>query len=184
MTDQLIALTGFMGAGKTTIGRALAATLGCDFIDLDEVVAANQKKSIEQIIEADGETSFRRWETEALRCVLRDQPSGVIALGGGTWTVAENRELLRKREAHVIWLDVDFELCWKRILSGGPRPLAASRESAEKLARERRGSYQTADEKISIGANAGVDEIVSHIASRWHQKSVPDGNSQCLDEGK
>ena len=79
-----------------------------------------------QIVKWEGsEDSFREVETRILREVLKNNPTGVIALGGGAWTFERNRNLMNKHGCVTVWLDAPFELCWERILiSGGSRPLA------------------------------------------------------------
>jgi shikimate kinase len=166
MHKQLIAITGFMAAGKTTVGRALAGRLGCEFIDLDELITAQQKRSISEIINADGEDRFRQLETETLAAVLPANDDLVIALGGGAWAREENRRLLNEQNARVVWLDAPFELCWKRIPTGDDgRPLAPSREAAEKLYRARRPVYEQAEIREVVSENKNPEEIAGEVAA-------------------
>ena len=166
MDRQLIAITGFMAAGKTTVGRALATRLGCEFVDLDEVISEQQKRSISEIIKTDGEDSFRRLETATLAEVLPPGGDFVIALGGGTWAREANRRLLNEENARVVWLDAPFELCWKRIPTGdNGRPLAPSLEVAEKLYRARRPIYQLAELHLAISERENAEECVNQIAA-------------------
>ena len=164
---QLIAITGFMAVGKTTVGRALAAKLNCEFLDLDELITAQQKRSISEMIKTDGEDSFRLLETKTLAEVLPASDDFVIALGGGTWAREENRRLLNHQNARVIWLDAPFELCWRRIPTGdNGRPLAPSREVAEKLYRARRPVYELAELRLAISEGQSAEECANEIASR------------------
>src|SRR3979409_228157 len=87
-----IVIVGFMGCGKTTVAKALAHRLHGDSIDLDSFIA--EGRSPAEIIEQDGEPAFRKIETEALRTVLAKKDAGVIALGGGAWTIEANRGLI------------------------------------------------------------------------------------------
>src|SRR5689334_1920355 len=89
-----IVITGFMGSGKNTVGRALAASLNCSFVDLDQQITKIEGRTANEIIRNDGEAVFRKIETQILRELLASGSTGVIALGGGTWTVAENRQLI------------------------------------------------------------------------------------------
>src|SRR5579864_9418816 len=102
---QIVALTGFMGAGKTTVGRALADLLKWRFVDLDSEIESRYGQSIPEIFAARGERRFRELEAEALRSVL-EQPTGpaVIALGGGTFVQPENADLLRRVDVRVVFL--------------------------------------------------------------------------------
>src|SRR5260221_1150419 len=113
--DRRIVIVGFMGSGKTTVAKALAARLGCGLADLDAIVAAQQNMSVPELIEKQGESSFRDAETAALQVVLDRQAPRIIALGGGAWTLERNRELINKHECLTIWLDSPFDLCLHRI---------------------------------------------------------------------
>jgi len=165
MIHQLIAITGFMASGKTTIARALAARFDYEFVDLDELIATQQGRTIKEIIETQGEDRFRQIETSALREVLRKDGARVIALGGGAWTMPENRRMLDKRQALTVWLDASFELCRKRIEAGGKtRPLASSPEQAHQLYLQRRPIYELAQKRIVCEGKDAV-EIVEEIAT-------------------
>ena len=165
MIHRLIAITGFMASGKTTIARALAARLDYEFVDLDDIIAAQQQRTIKEIIETEGEDRFREIETNALREVLRKDGARVIALGGGAWTMPENRRMLGKREALTVWLDTSFELCWKRIEAGAEtRPLASSREQAHQLYLERLPIYELAQKRIVCEGKDAL-EIGEEIAA-------------------
>ncbi|MBQ6911302.1 MAG: dephospho-CoA kinase, partial [Bacteroidales bacterium] len=86
---MLVALTGFMGCGKSTVGRLLADALGCPFIDLDEAIVKKAGRPIPVIFEADGERGFRRLEKQVLEQTVAKyaENTAVLALGGGTVTV-------------------------------------------------------------------------------------------------
>ena len=166
MDKQLIAITGFMAAGKTTIGRALATKLDCEFVDLDESITAQQKRSISAMIKTDGEDRFRQLETTALADTLQASDDLVLALGGGTWARPENRRLLSEHNARVVWLDAPFELCWQRIPVGdNGRPLAPSREVAEKLYVARRPIYELADLRLAVLEGQTAEECAIEIAT-------------------
>src|SRR5437762_14042864 len=95
---RAIALVGFMGAGKTSVGRELAERLAIDFIDLDDLVVGRAGKSVTEIFGQDGEAAFRKLEAQALQTLLaasRDRPF-VLALGGGAFVQKPNADRLRK----------------------------------------------------------------------------------------
>jgi shikimate kinase len=85
-----IALTGFMGVGKTSVARHLAQMLRCERLDLDSLIEEREQRNIADIINADGEATYRKIETENLRRALQMKRVRILSLGGGTWTVAEN----------------------------------------------------------------------------------------------
>jgi shikimate kinase len=165
MSYQRIVIIGFMATGKTTVAQNLARQLNCPAVDLDDLILQRVRRGPKEIIEEDGEDAFRKVETEALREVLLDATARVIALGGGAWTITENRKLIAQRGAFTVWLDVPFELCWKRIVAGREaRPLAVSREMALKLYAERRPVYETADVRVSVSEAESAEEIATKIA--------------------
>ena len=165
MDKQLTTITGFMAAGKTTVGRALATKLNCEFVDLDESITAQQKRSISEMIQTGGEDRFRQLETTTLAETLQASDDLVLALGGGTWAREENRRLLEKQNARVVWLDAPFALCWQRIPMGdNGRPLAPSREVAEKLYLARRPIYELADLRIPVSEGQSPEECAAEIA--------------------
>lgn len=162
----LIVLVGFMGAGKTVAGRALAGRLNAEFIDLDELIVEFSGRTITRIIEEDGEAIFRLIETDLLAMTLdatRNQPL-VIATGGGTWTIERNRLSLRARNSFTVWLDAAFELCWQRINSAsGTRPLARDEESTRALYDERRDAYALAELSVQVDWNKSNSDVVEEI---------------------
>ena len=161
-----IVLIGFMGSGKTTVGRALANLLECRMVDLDEAISQREGRSIHALIEEEGEAEFRSIESATLRDVLNDYSVDVIALGGGAWMSAGNRELVAERGCCSVWLDAPFELCWQRIQSDKQegRPLARDRVSAEKLYKERRPLYVAATLRIEVVADMNVDATAEVVA--------------------
>jgi len=144
-SSRRIILTGFMGAGKTTVAAELARQLGCRSIDLDQFITAREGRSISDIIDQDGEARFRERENSALQIVMEENLAGVIALGGGTWTIEENRALIKANGCLTVWLNAPFELCWQRIeRESNPRPLARDKESTQRLYQQRQPSYALA----------------------------------------
>lgn len=168
MTAPGVVVTGFMGAGKTTVGRALARLLGCEFQDLDEVVTAREGRTPQQLIDDAGEAAFREAETGALRAALEGDERKVVALGGGAWTLERNRELVRARGFVSAWLDAPFELCWERIQEAGStdRPFARDLERARGLYDERLASYGRADLRVVVARGLGPDELAAGLAAR------------------
>lgn len=163
-----IVLVGFMGAGKTTIGRLLAARLERTFIDLDDLINEQTGRTPRQIIDRDGEATFREVEGYALRSVLEEtQRALVIATGGGAWTIEVNRQIILAHGCLTVWLDAPFELCWQRIASlVDTRPLARDEVQARELYEQRRASYRLAGHRIEIASTLTASDIAVTIANR------------------
>jgi len=157
-----------MGAGKTTVAAALAECLGCGSIDLDELLAGRHGRTAQMIIDEEGEPRFRELETEALRHALR-AGAGVIALGGGAWTIERNRALVAEHAGLTVWLDAPFELCWRRIESAPDiRPLARDPARARALYDARSADYGLASVRVKVedgmSARAVAQEIVRALS--------------------
>ena len=138
-----IVLAGFMGSGKTTVGRLLAARLGWQFIDLDSAVERSKGKTVPQIFAEDGEDFFRQAEAAALAELLQ-QPQTVIALGGGSPTALAVRDLLAGDGALVLFhLHAPFSVLYERCMAQARDPRATSRPLLSDLAAaERRYTHR------------------------------------------
>jgi shikimate kinase len=158
-------IVGFMGAGKSTVGRALARHLGWRFADLDEDIASREQMSIPEIFEKHGEADFRRSEHEALQRRIDDVSRGipwVIAVGGGCFAQDENLDLIQNHGV-TIWLDAPLEMLRARVSGAVHRPLARDPARFEELFHIRRPVYEKADYRITIsggGSDAAVEEIL------------------------
>lgn len=144
--EKRIALTGFMGVGKSSVARHLSHLLRCERIDLDDVIESSERRKIAHIVDSDGIEAYRRVETVNLKQVLLKTKIRILSLGGGTWTMAENRELIRSHGITSVWLESTFNHCWNNIhFSKKDRPLARDKPSALKLFDERQKMYCLAD---------------------------------------
>lgn len=162
---QPIIITGFMGAGKTTTAAALARRLACEMIDLDQLIEEREGRTPQVIIDEDGEQPFREIESAALRDALANKTARIIALGGGTWTVSDNRALIREHGGLTVWLDAPFELCWQRITSGTlSRPLARNLASARRLYDARCAFYDQSILRVRVSEEKSADAIAAEIA--------------------
>ena len=162
-----IVITGFMGAGKTTVAGALARLLGCASLDLDDLITAREGRTPQRLIDEDGEHAFREAETRALGEALGSGDARVIATGGGTWTLERNRALVAARGCLTVWLDAPFELCWERITRGGAgvRPFARDRARARELYERRLADYGLASLRVRVTPRLGAEEVAAEIAA-------------------
>ena len=137
-----IVLTGFMGCGKSTLGRLLAQRLGCQFVDLDGAIERQAGMTIPQIFDRQGEETFRLLETQKLKELLEDS-SLVIATGGGAVLREENRALMLQKGV-VVFLKAASDVIYQRISLNDRRPLAKgkSREEMAALYQSRMPFYQ------------------------------------------
>ena len=164
-SNQKIVLTGFMGVGKSTVARFLSYLLRCRTVDLDAVIEESERRKIADIIITDGITRFREIETENLRNILRESDAVIIALGGGAWTIEENRNLIKSYNLTSIWLESTFQHCWRNIsLSKRVRPLAQDKSQTQKLFDERQNFYCLADWHFVIKPELTSYEIAKQIA--------------------
>ena len=148
--SKAVFLVGYMGAGKTTVGRLLAKQLGWEFLDLDEQITTRNRRSVAEIFETAGEDGFRRVESEALREVLRDltPDSGpkVIALGGGTLSAPSNLELVRGSDMVLVYLDAPVTELYRRCSQQDVvRPLQGTEAEFRARYEQRRNSYRAAN---------------------------------------
>jgi shikimate kinase len=149
--SPLLCLVGFMGCGKTTVGRLLAERLGWTFVDLDDEIESRAGLTILEIFEQEGEPRFRDLEHEALReqqLLAQKGQARVVALGGGAFAELRNRERL-ELGGLAIWLDCPLETLWSRVASFSTRPRARDRTQFERLYEERTPLYRLADFTIS-----------------------------------
>lgn len=161
---RTIVITGFMGCGKSKVARALAASLNLAIVDLDESITTRTGRTPAQLINEDGERAFRTVESETLRDVLHSREAGVVALGGGAWIEAANRELITESGCASVWLDVPFEVCWSRIETADEdRPLGKTRDQALALYERRRPVYQLADIHVRASGREALDDLVATI---------------------
>ena len=183
--DTPTVLIGFMAAGKTTVGKRLAALLGREFIDLDHLVALREGRPTDAIIREQGERAFRRAETRALAQALTTRNT-VVAAGGGAVLAPENRRLLARARARVVWLKVSAEEAWRRAGSGRApaRPLMPSGPpgAAELLAR-REAAYAAAATEV-IDTDALDPEAVARALAGDAARTPPgDGRTVTVGGG-
>jgi shikimate kinase len=145
---RCVVLIGFMGAGKTTVGRALAKSLRWNFLDLDDVIEQREHRSVAEIFAASGEPAFRQMESAALAALLQDQQAGrdlILALGGGAFVQKQNRDALISAGAITVLLEAPVEELRRRCQAEHKaRPLAQQDARFQELFAARRADYALA----------------------------------------
>jgi shikimate kinase len=164
--DSPIFLVGFMGCGKTTVGKQLADQLGWAFADTDQLVEQRTGKSIAEIYRESGEAAFRS-EESAVLATLADSSRMVVATGGGLFGVRAARRLMQAT-GRTVWLDLGFETTMLRVGEGTERPLWRTGDptAMRALFDRRRAVYALADLKIAV-ENRGVEDISKCIRDHF-----------------
>jgi len=163
MLERPLILTGFMGTGKSSVGRLLAGRLGWPFIDLDAEVVAMAGRSINEIFAKDGEAAFRVLESGCLERALRRGPA-VIATGGGT-VIADSNRMLMRATGVVVNLTASFDRITERLAGVADRPLYAGDDPvtrAKTLLEQREQFYKDADIRIDTDGKS-VEDVAAEI---------------------
>lgn len=158
-----IVLIGMMGAGKTTVGRRLAAKLGRHFVDSDEEVEKAAGMTIEDIFRTRGEADFRAGEVKVIARLLKDG-NIVLGTGGGAFINPDTRQLI-KASALSVWIKADFELLFQRVSRRSNRPLlktANPRETLQKLIEARYPVYAEADVTV-VSRDVPQDQVAIEV---------------------
>jgi shikimate kinase len=161
-----VVLVGFMGSGKTTIGKRLARRLDYRFEDMDRRIEARQGLTVARLFQERGEAAFRAVEREEAR-ELRSLSSVVVASGGGAFAQEATRALLQEGSL-TVWLQCSLESALLRVRPDGSRPLAGNREIMRALLAEREPFYRLADVAVDTSRRTPrevVDRIVELIES-------------------
>ena len=175
--SKTLVMVGMMGAGKTAIGRRLAARLGLPFVDADDEIVKAAGCSIEDIFERHGETAFRDGERRVIERILRG-PVQVLATGGGAFMDPETRTRIRETCLSV-WLRVEIDELWRRVKRRDDRPLLKTEKPYETLARlieERYPVYAEADiavDSVDGPAECTVDRVLEAINAHLGGKGYP-----------
>ncbi len=165
--SKTIVLVGLMGAGKSSIGRRLAQALALPFTDADSEIEAAAGASVEEIFARDGEAAFRNGERRVLARLL-DNPTQVLATGGGAFMDPETRALIRAR-AISVWLRADLDLLLARVSRRNNRPLLKNGDPRTVLARlidERYPIYAEADltvDSLDGPPEATLDKVIAAL---------------------
>ncbi len=167
---RAVILVGFMGAGKSSVGRALAGRLGWGFEDLDHRIERRDGRRIAEIFRLSGEAEFRRKEYEALKQLLEELRAGsqaVIALGGGAFIQKSNTTLIEASGIATVFLDAGVDELWRRCMQesskpGAERPLLGRSGGFRDLYEKRRPYYLKARLRHETGGKT-VEEIAAEL---------------------
>ena len=161
---KTVVLVGMMGAGKTAVGRAVAARLRVRFLDSDAEIEAAANQTVPEIFERDGERFFRRRESEVIARLLKEE-RGILSTGGGAFLAEGNRRMISDRGVS-LWLNADLALLWNRVRHKDTRPLLRTENpyaTLEKLYRDRVPIYETADLTVACAANLSIDAMARRV---------------------
>jgi shikimate kinase len=157
---KTIVLVGMMGAGKTAVGRTLAAQLGVPFLDSDHEIEAAADRSIAEIFARDGEPFFRQKESQVIERLLEGTP-GVLSTGGGAYMAEANRQMITQKGV-AIWLDADLDVLWERVRHKDTRPLLRTdnpKQTLTDLYAKRVPIYRLADMSVTSASGISLEEM-------------------------
>ncbi|NVO54986.1 shikimate kinase [Rhodobacteraceae bacterium B1Z28] len=161
---KTVVLVGMMGAGKTAVGRALAARLGVPFLDSDAEIESAANMTIPEIFERDGEPFFRAKESQVIGRLL-DEEKGILSTGGGAFLSEGNRQMISDRGASV-WLRADLTVLWNRVRHKDTRPLlrtANPHATLKALYETRVPVYAEADLTVDSDGEISIDNMVDRV---------------------
>lgn len=164
-----VVLVGFMGAGKSTVGRLVARRLRYAFEDMDRRIERRTGRTVAAIFREDGEEAFRALEREEAQELSR-LTRRVIAAGGGAFAQAEVRALLQQG-AVCVWLRGELELLIGRLPADGSRPLAGNRDIMRALLADREPSYRMAD--VTVDATGTPEEVADRVVALVRRRRDP-----------
>jgi len=157
-------MVGMMGAGKTAVGRALAARLAVPFLDSDIEIETAANMSVPEIFTRDGERFFRDKETKVIRRLLNEERC-VLSTGGGAFLAQENREMISRRGVSV-WLRADLRVLWNRVRHKDTRPLLRTRDprgTLGELYAVRVPLYAESDLIVDSDGIASIEQMVDRV---------------------
>lgn len=163
---KTVALVGMMGAGKSAIGKALAARLGVPFLDSDAEIEKAADRSIAEIFARDGETFFRDKETQVIGRLL-DTEQAVLSTGGGAFLSPVNRAMIAERGV-AVWLKVDRETLWQRVRHKDTRPLLRTANPYQTLCdlvAAREPAYAQAGIVVEAQQDTSIDEMTDRVVA-------------------
>ncbi|MEP2530607.1 shikimate kinase [Shimia sp.] len=161
---KTVVLVGMMGAGKTAVGRALAARLGVPFLDSDAEIVKAANMSIAEIFERDGEPFFREKESQIIERLLENERC-ILSTGGGAYLAERNRQMVSQMGV-AVWLDADIDLLWNRVRHKDTRPLLQTsnpRRTLEEIFEKRVPLYSLADLPVKTQAEYSIEQTADRV---------------------
>ncbi len=161
---KTVVMVGMMGAGKTAVGRALAARLGVPFLDSDTEIEAAANMTVQEIFARDGEPFFRDREAKVIARLLEEE-RGILSTGGGAFLAERNRQAITEKGVSV-WLDADLDLLWNRVRHKDTRPLLRTpdpRATLSDIFAERVPVYAKADLAVKADPSYSIDDMVDRV---------------------
>ncbi|UUV07381.1 MULTISPECIES: shikimate kinase [Ruegeria] len=161
---KTVVLVGMMGAGKTAVGRALAARLGVPFLDSDAEIESAANMTIPEIFERDGEPFFRAKESQVIRRLL-DEQKGILSTGGGAFLQPENRRIIAEKGA-AVWLRADLNVLWNRVRHKDTRPLLRTADpyaTLKALYEARVPVYAQADLAVDSDGETSIENMAGRV---------------------
>ena len=161
---KTVVLVGMMGAGKTAVGKSLAARLNVPFLDSDAEIEAAANMTIAEIFERDGEAFFRDRETEVLDRLLENE-CGILSTGGGAFLAERNRALVSSKGVSV-WLNANLNLLWNRVKHKNTRPLLRTPDPKQTLTEiydQRVPIYRLADLNVVAQPEYSIETMAGHV---------------------
>jgi len=168
-----------MGAGKTAVGKALAARLGVPFLDSDAEIERAANRSIAEIFARDGEAFFRARESEVIERLLEEERC-ILSTGGGAFLREDNRKMVHDMGVSV-WLDADLELLWNRVKHKNTRPLLRTidpKRTLSELFAARVPIYALADLQVKSAAGYSIEDMATRVIT------VLEGRQDVLERHK
>ena len=172
-TKKTIVMVGMMGAGKTAVGKALAAKLGVPFLDSDASIEQAANMTVQEIFERDGEAFFREKESQVISRLLREKV-GILSTGGGAFLAERNRREISENGVSV-WLDASLELLWSRVRHKTTRPLLRTpdpKATLTEIYEARVPIYALADLRVESRPEYSIEQMADQVCHAL--KSRPD----------
>ena len=163
---KTVVLVGMMGAGKTAVGKALAARLDVPFLDSDAEIEKAAARTIPEIFARDGEAFFRLKESQVIERLL-DGNHGILSTGGGAWMSERNRAAISERGV-AVWLDADLQLLWQRVRHKDSRPLLRTPDpqgTLRALFEARVPVYSLADLHVKVKPRYTIEQTADQVVA-------------------